>query len=220
MKEKALEKILETVAWLIPPACREEVLGDLRERHQKPARFLFDAASVIPCVIYSRIRRTTDPVLIVLEWMTIYAMLVFATLWVDRAWLFQQWSYLRLAVPPTIIAAVMTLEDAYADPRKRRFDPVLGPGLGLGVAAGFAVVNAPGLPTFVFTLGAPAGALIVATLRVLYPPEADRPVVAKIPAFWQRLELIRPASLTVISIQAALFLLTFLVLLGRRFFGF
>lgn len=217
-----MQKLVEAVAWwLIPPACREEVLGDLGERYRNAAQFLFDAAGVIPCVIYSRIRRTTDGVLALVEWLSIYAMLVFATLWMDRAWLLEQWSYLRLAIPPTIILAVTVMFDAYADPRKRRFDPVIGPGAGLGVAAAFAVVNSPVLPTFVFTLGASAGALIVATLRLMYPPEADRPVVAKIPAFWQRLELAPGRSLTVISIQAALFLMTVLfVLLGRRFFGF
>lgn len=216
-----MRKIVEAVARLIPPACREEVLGDLCERYQNPGRFLIDAAGVIPCVIYSRVRRSTDAVLVLVEWLSIYAMLVFATLWMDRAWLLEQWSYLRLAVPPTIILAVTTLADVYADPRKRRFDPVIGPAVGLSVAAAFARVGLPGLPTFVFTLGASAGALIVATVRVMYPPEADRPVVAKIPAFWQRLELVRPVSLAVISIQAGLFVLTVLfVVFGRRFFGF
>jgi hypothetical protein len=192
--------VVEKVAgFFIPPACREEVLGDLRERYRGPAQYFFDAVTAIPCVIYSRIRRTTDAVLILVEWMSIYAMLVFATLWLNRATLLEQWSYLRLAIPPTIILAVTTLVDAYADPRKRRFDPLIGPGVGLGVACAFTYMGLPGLPVFVFNLGGFAGTLIVATLRVMFPPIADQPVAAKIPAFWRRLELVGGWPLFVIS---------------------
>lgn len=49
------------VARLIPPDCREEVLGDLHERNISFARYLLDALHTIPLVVASRIRRTSDP---------------------------------------------------------------------------------------------------------------------------------------------------------------
>ncbi len=216
--ESGPPEIIEiAIGWLIPVACREEVLGDLRERYRSLPQHLFEAACTVPCVIWSRIRRTTDAVLLLVEWLLVYGMQVFAAVCLNRNALFDNLAYLHLAIPPTIILAVTILFDAYADPRTRRFDPVLGPAAGLGLAAAFGSF----LPTFVFTLGAVSGALLVAALRVTFPPEADRPLVAKIPAFWQRLELVPGRSLIVISIQAALFLMTLLfVLLGRRFFGF
>ena len=54
-----IEKI---VGIFIPPACREEVLGDLRERNDGVQLFIYDALRTIPLVIVSRIRRTTDSV--------------------------------------------------------------------------------------------------------------------------------------------------------------
>ena len=36
------------VAVLVPPACREEVLGDLHERYGSPRQYGLDAASTVP----------------------------------------------------------------------------------------------------------------------------------------------------------------------------
>jgi len=47
------------VRTLIPPACREHVVGDLWERYRSPWRFVLDAAATLPFVIASRIRRTS-----------------------------------------------------------------------------------------------------------------------------------------------------------------
>lgn len=217
--ESGPPKVIETaIGWLIPPACREEVLGDLRELYRSPAQYLFEAACTIPCVVVSRIRRTTAATLLLMEWMSIYAMLVFATLCLDRAALSEQWMCVRLAVPPAIILVVMTLGDVYAA-GKRGFDPVMGPAVGLSIAAAFAVKNFPELPAFVFSLGGGAGTLIVATLRVMFPPPAYRPLVARIPAFWQRLELVPRRSLIVFSFQAAVFLATVFAVICIRFFA-
>lgn len=47
------------VRTLIPPACREHVVGDLWERYRSPWQFLLDAARTIPFVMASQIRRTS-----------------------------------------------------------------------------------------------------------------------------------------------------------------
>jgi len=44
---------------LIPPVCREHVIGDLWERYRSPWQFVLDAAGTIPFVIASQIRRTS-----------------------------------------------------------------------------------------------------------------------------------------------------------------
>jgi hypothetical protein len=54
---KAAEAI---AALLLPPACREEVLGDLHERYCSPARYWLDVLSTAPMVVISRVRRTSD----------------------------------------------------------------------------------------------------------------------------------------------------------------
>src|SRR6185503_7620798 len=46
------------VAILLPPASREEVLGDLYERFRSPSRYAVDALITVPMVVISRIRRT------------------------------------------------------------------------------------------------------------------------------------------------------------------
>ena len=45
---------------LIPPACREHVVGDLWERYRSPLQFVRDAARTIPFVVVSQIRRTSS----------------------------------------------------------------------------------------------------------------------------------------------------------------
>lgn len=61
-------KAAEAIAALfVPPACREEVLGDLRERCSSPRQYAVDALRTIPLVIISRIRRTADPQVLLIQ---------------------------------------------------------------------------------------------------------------------------------------------------------
>jgi hypothetical protein len=54
-------KIAEAiVAFFVPPACREQIVGDLHERYHSPRQYACDAFLTVPLVISSRIRRTTD----------------------------------------------------------------------------------------------------------------------------------------------------------------
>jgi len=52
---------------LIPPACREHVLGDLWERYTSPRQYVVDALRTLPFVIWSQIRRTSDPLLLAMQ---------------------------------------------------------------------------------------------------------------------------------------------------------
>ena len=55
------------VGLLIPPASREHLLGDLRERYVSTRQYLVDAVRVVPLVMLSRMRRTSDWLLTALQ---------------------------------------------------------------------------------------------------------------------------------------------------------
>lgn len=95
------------VAILLPPASREEVLGDFRELYRSPGQYAFLALRTVPLVILSRIRRTADPALLLLQVLVLY--LAFA----GAAWPLADASELReLAIPAVIARVGMILEVA------------------------------------------------------------------------------------------------------------
>ena len=61
------------VRLLTPPACREYVLGDLRERYRRPGQYLKDAMWTLPFVIVSRIRRTSSAPLLAFQAFSVFA---------------------------------------------------------------------------------------------------------------------------------------------------
>jgi hypothetical protein len=189
--ESGPSKISETIAgWLIPPACREEVLGDMRERRQRSAPYLLEAAHLVPCVIYSRICRTTDAVVALTEAVSMYTAFVMAAWWLDRAALLDERGFVRLAIPGAIFLAATILADAYSNPKRRwPLKPLFGPMLGFALA--YAVQSMLGqwaLPASVLAWGSGISLLLVSTLRLAFPPIADQPQAANVPAFWQKLE--------------------------------
>lgn len=179
-------KVTEAVIGiLIPPACREYVLGDLHERYENPGQYIADAACTVPFVIVSRIRRTSDPVVLLMEGFALYVSFLCAALWMDRSLLYQDWGLLRIGIPPAIALLTLMLTDAYARPEKRwPLKPLFGAVLGIAVA-----FVARALPQSVMIPGSGMGLLLLSTLRMLFPPVADRPQSAGIPAFWQKQEL-------------------------------
>lgn len=170
---------------LLPPACREEVLGDLRERYRSMPQYLFEAACVIPCVIWSRIRRTTDATLLLVEAISLFGAFAFAAGLLDRALLQDSSGLVRLAIPTAIVLAVTLLADAYADP----LDP---PGAVFSPVCGLTLALIPqttkwGLPAMVFAAGAVSGALLLGRLRSIYMhPSNLRHAGA---GYWGKLEL-------------------------------
>ncbi len=211
-------EVIEKIAgWLIPPACREEVLGDLRERSPGAKAFASDAARTIPCVIYSRIRRTTDPVIALAEALTLYVAFVVAAISFDRSVLVSRESFVRLAIPPVVVVAAMILADAYSNPRKRwPLKPLFAPMLGIALAfAAEMKLGEWGLPRIVLAWGSGVGALMVSLLRLLFPPIADRPQAIEAPAFWRRIELPAGALRYELLVAIVLLLLLLRVLVRR-----
>jgi hypothetical protein len=217
--ESGPSKISEAIArWLVPPACREEVLGDMRERHQRLAPYLLEAAQVIPCVIYSRICRTTDAMVGLMEALSMYTTFVIAAWSLDRALLSDQRGFVRLAIPTAICLVATILGDAYSNPQKRwPLKPIAAPTLGFAFASIVqCMLKRWALPLPVFAWGSAVSLLLVATLRLIFPPVTDRPQAANIPAHWQKLEL-SPFSLDLRSVllSCGVLLAVILYLLGK-----
>jgi len=218
--ESGPPKIIETLlGWLTPPACREEVLGDLRERYQSPARYVAEGLHSVACVMYSRIRRTTDSVVALMEAMSLYTSYVLAALAVDRSVLFDPRGFARPAIPAAIALAVVILADAYSNPKRRwPLKPLFAPILGIAIAFAWEMPrDAWALPPAVLAWGSGMGALFVSTLRLMFPPITERPQASSAPAFWQKLEL-TPVALRLRDalLPAVIMLAVILILIAKR----
>lgn len=111
-----LSKIESIVGILIPPACREEVLGDLCERNHTAVGFVLDAFRTVPAVIVSQIRRTSDTRLLAVNIVVLY-FAFFSAAWSSaRPFLNEPWSFVRLAIPCAAALLALILDDAYTKP--------------------------------------------------------------------------------------------------------
>jgi len=169
------------VGFLIPPACRENVLGDLHERFESPGQYVVDAARAVPLVVVSRIRRTTDPQLLLLEAFVTYLSFYGAAWWLGpMRFLYQEWGMVRLAVPTAVGLLALILADAYADPKKRS---AVKPMLQAAIAIGFAFLSqvtfwATGgnfaVPVKIMLYGSGGSLILVSGLRMLFAPGEPR----------------------------------------------
>lgn len=183
MKKGAPSKAAEAVlGLLIPPACREQVLGDLHERYTGPAQYFGDALSAVPCVIISRIRRTTDPQVLLMEAFALYLSFVgVARISGQSAFLFEPWGLVRLAIPTAVVLVALVLADAYADPAKRsRVKPMVQTALCIGFAflsqATFWATDPDlAVPARIMLYGAGISLVLVSALRVFFPKDDNRP---------------------------------------------
>lgn len=217
--ESGPSKIAESlVYWLLPPACREEVLGDMRERNQNSAQYLVEATCTVPSVIYSRILRTTDAAVTLFMAVSMYTAFVMSAWWLDPDLLSSENGFARVAIPPAIFLAAIILSDAYSDPKKRwPLKPLFGPALGFALTSALELNHRWALPASVLASGGALSVLLASTLRLTFPPLTERPQTAKIPAFWQNLELSMPSfSLKNALLPCAVLLAIVLYLLISR----
>ncbi len=117
---KPVPKPLESIAGLlIPPACREHVLGDLHERYENPRQYILDAILTIPLVVLSRIRRTTDHQVLLVESCALFIAFLIAAWQGDTG-------FPGLAIPALAVLAGLRLGDAYAERHRSPWTPVVG----------------------------------------------------------------------------------------------
>ncbi len=161
------------VALLLPPACREEVLGDLHERNASLAGFCVDAMRTAPHVIASRIRRIADPQLLLLHaivlYLCYYAAGYYAAAWFEsRALLLEPWGLARPAVPALLVLLVLLFEDAYAKPGPRsRLQLTRGP-----LIAFVVVFLAQSFPPRIVLFGSALGLPLTIVLRLLFSAQS------------------------------------------------
>jgi hypothetical protein len=178
------------VAVLTPPACREEVLGDLHERYRSPGQYGFDVLRTVPLVIISRIRRTADPQVLLIQAFALYISFLGASWFASRALLREQWEFFRLAIPAAMAMLGLILEDAYANAgRRSRLKLVRGPIVGLGLALvsqGVFWAGDPDLavPRWIVVYGCAMSLLLCSAVRLLFPPAADQLQGVNAPALW------------------------------------
>jgi len=171
---KKLEKI---VGALVPPACREHVLGDLYERYCGPWQYLCEALLVLPLLVLSRVRRTANPQTVVLEALVTYLSFA-AAAWqfYGPAFLYDQSGLLRLALPSITALAGLLLLGAYDERGHRGLTgSLVAVALAMGAAMSFQMLLAGlvprlRLPLNVLLAGGATSALLVAGLRVVLQP--------------------------------------------------
>jgi len=164
------EIVEDAIGWLLPPACREQVLGDLCERYISAARYAVDMLTVAPRVILSQIRRNTDArVFLATSCAICYS---FAAGSAD------------FSNPDPAIAAllVLLLRNGYADSESRRLRAItLDVALAIGVAAFTQLVMLAVfrsdlmLPHWCPSEGTVLGWLFAILLRAIFPPQMKLP---------------------------------------------
>jgi hypothetical protein len=178
------------IAVLVPPACREEVLGDLQERYRSPRQYGLEALRTVPMVILSRIRRTADPQVLLMQAFALYISFLGAAWFKDPGLLRDQWGLMRLAIPAGIALLGMVTEDAYTTPGPRsHLSLVRGPILGLGCALasqGLFWAGNPDLavPRLILFYGCAMSLLLTSMIRMSFPPATDRLQAVNAPASW------------------------------------
>jgi hypothetical protein len=108
------EVIERFVRALTPAACREHVLGDLRERYSSPTRYLRDALNTIPFVVGSGMRRVFHPGLSAIAAAIFWGM-------VYQGPLQPGWGILLALIPALLSVAALVLRDVYRIPGMKPF---------------------------------------------------------------------------------------------------
>jgi hypothetical protein len=184
---RAAEAIL---AIFVPCACREEILGDLHERYRSPLQYGLEALRTIPLVIISRVRRTADPQVLLIQAFALYISFVGAAWFKDAAILREQWGLLRLAIPAGMVVLGVVLDDTYARPGPQ--SPLMlvrAPFMGIGLALatqGMLYVRQPDLtvPILIVLYGSAASLLLSSGIRMSFPPAANQLHGPSVPTFW------------------------------------
>lgn len=198
------------VAFVVPPACREEILGDLYERYQSPASYFVHAIRVVPFVILSRIRRTSSIQMTLMEAVSTYAGFLGASIMTNAGT-----DPGMLAIPAMISIATTRVEDAYAKPGQRSaYALSRGPAIGLALAIAAMWLR---LPHNLLLIGSGLALTVVTGVRVLFAPAPGQLRGIHAPASWLKPEPVEPLARTYYAgIALCLLIAVVLKLLTRR----
>jgi hypothetical protein len=171
-------KLLENLfRLLLPPVSREHVLGDLQERYTSPQAYAIEALSVLGPVIISRIRRTTDIQVFLMETLTVYLSFAAAGWYLgEQYFLYHHAGFVRLAVPTSVAVVSLLFCNAYSSPEGKSFLTPILQSTGslslafLGQAVVFDMFPSYAVPFSTLLYGSLLSVLLVSPLRVLFPP--------------------------------------------------
>jgi len=176
------------VAIFVPPACRDEVLGDLRERYRSSIHYGWEAFCTIPLVILSRIRRTADPPVVLLLAIALYSSFL-AAAWLQGGEILREpLGPLRLAVPAAMALLGLLLDVAYANPIRSR-NIAQAPAVAIAFSAasqGMLLASSSYLAVPIGTtfLGCAIGFFFSSVVLILFPPVSNQLQGANAPAAW------------------------------------
>jgi hypothetical protein len=105
---RALER---SIAFLLPRACQEHVLGDLQERYTSPVGYLADAATVVPAIVWGRLWKAKPLPYFFLETALVFAGVFFAGV---RTPSDGPASFVKSAALTAFLALALLFRDAYA----------------------------------------------------------------------------------------------------------
>lgn len=217
------EIVEKTLSLLIPPACREEVLGDLYESCTSSSEYIREALCVVPMVILSRIRRTADPQVLLMQATILYVSFMGATWYQGKTSLFDDPGFVKLAIPTAWVVFGVAIDDAYSSPGKRSMlKQMRGPVLGLGFAYLSQVALSTGyrrlaLPPWIMFYGSALGLLCSVAVKSLFPAVTDRQVGAGGPGLWLKhtAEPLRIAPEIMLIVKSLAFILVFAFIGGQ-----
>ena len=160
---------------MLPPACREEVLGDLWESCKNPVQYTMSALAVIPRVIVSQIRRNTDAWIFLLT--TCGVCYSVAAGVIDLSLEGDPNALLRLAIPSIPAVLILLVRNGFASLEDRRRRAItLDITVAMGVAALTQLILLAAfrsdlmLPRWCPSGGTVFAWLFVILLRAIFPP--------------------------------------------------
>jgi hypothetical protein len=173
------------VGRLLPPACREHVLGDLHERYISDGQYVQDAVRTIPFAIWGQIRRTSSTPLVTAELGVVYVAFLSALGMFEPSALSDSSAPLRAAIPALAALAAVVLRDAWIGrtPRPNAHvaaDAVLGIGCAAMLQALLVGVGSPlALPSYVLLAGSATSLALLSGVRMALLPINQRAATAK-----------------------------------------
>ncbi len=175
--EAGSSALIEAVSVLVPPACREHVIGDLCEQYKSRRDFLCAVATTVPFVLWSQICRTSGTPLLLGEGGALaVSFLSAAAQFGDQSFFSGTSGWFRLGMPCAAALLVIVLRDAYAsEPSRpllaRAFDVVPAVAVGLVLEATLAIVGSTlALPRFITIAAAALSMFTLSTARLTFPP--------------------------------------------------
>lgn len=176
-------KLIETlIEKFVPPACRENVMGDWDEKYTSTADYLLHVVSDLPFVVAGQVRRTFDVSLFFSQAAVLYAAFAGASLAVGT----RDHSGGPLAIVIGVVLFALVLRDAYInreeqpDYRARR-DASFAIGAGLSCELLLSMFGGSGLvvPVRILIGGSAAALLMVYMLRrFIHSSRQDSPTTA------------------------------------------